>query len=285
MHLNVVPARTGFAWARKGVRTFWRQPMALTGLFILFLAMLSTMAIVPVVGFLLALILMPAATLGLMAAARDADAGRRARPAALFAAFRAGPAYARQMLLLGVLYAGSFVVMLAVSALFDGGQFALGYVSGSRSANDMMSNPAAQMAMWVTLLLYMPLSMLFWHAPALVFWYRISPSKSLFFSFVACIRNLGAFTVYALAWTGIFLLGGLAVGIFTTLLLLTGVVGDSGSALASAVATGLVTLSALVLVAMFFTSLYFTFVDCFVHPAPVEGAATDGHAAAPVPAR
>ncbi|MCZ2499256.1 hypothetical protein GN316_21065 [Xylophilus sp. Kf1] len=275
MHLNVVPARTGLAWARKGVRTFWRQPMALTGLFILFLAVLSSTAIVPVIGFLLALVLMPAATLGLMAATRDADAGRKARPAALFAAFRAGPAYARQMLLLGALYAGSFVLMLGISALFDGGAFAMGYVSGNRSAKDMLEDPAVKMAMWATLLLYMPLSMLFWHAPALVYWYRISPAKSLFFSFVACVRNMGAFTVYALAWAGIFLLGGLAVGIFTTLLLLTGIVGDSSSALAGAVAAGLVTLSALVLVAMFFNSLYFTFVDCFVHPAPPEG--EEGH--------
>lgn len=275
MHLNVVPARTGLAWARKGVRTFWRQPMALTGLFVLFLAVLSSTAIVPVIGFLLALVLLPAGTLGLMAASRDADAGRKARPAALFAAFRAGPAYARQMLLLGVLYAGSFVVMLGISALFDGGAFAMGYVSGNRSASDMLNDPAVKMAMWATLVLYMPLSMLFWHAPALVYWYRISPAKSLFFSFVACVRNMGAFTVYALAWAGIFLLGGLAVGIFTTLLLLTGIVGDSGSALAGAVAAGLVTLSALVLVAMFFNSLYFTFVDCFVHPAPAEG--EEGH--------
>ena len=48
----------------------------------------------------------------------------------------------------------------------------------------------------------------------------------------------------------------------------------AGASLA-AVAAGLVTLSALVLVAMFFNSLYFTFVDCFVHPAPAEG--EEGH--------
>ena len=271
MHLNVVPARTGFAWARKGVRTFWKQPVGLTGLFMLFVALLSLTAVVPVIGFLLALVLMPAATLGLMAAAREVDAGRRAHPATLFAAFRAGPAYARQMLLLGALYAGSFVLMLAVSALFDGGQFALGYIRGNRSAGEMLNNPDTQLAMWVTLLLYMPLSMLFWHAPALVFWYRVAPAKSLFFSFVGCIRNMGAFTLYALAWAGIFLLGGLAVGTVTTVLLMTGLFGDSSSQLATAVAAGLITLSALVLVAMFFTSLYFSFVYCFLHPVEADG--------------
>ena len=271
MHLNVVPARTGLAWARKGVRTFWKQPLALTGLFMLFIAVLSLTAVVPVVGFLLALVLMPATTLGLMAAAREVDSGRRARPSTLFAAFRAGPAYARQMLLLGALYAGSFVLMLAISALFDGGQFALGYITGNRTAGDMLANPSTQMAMWATLVLYMPLSMLFWHAPALVFWYRVSPAKSLFFSFIGCIRNLGAFGLYALACAGIFIVGGIAVGTVTTLLLLTGIFGDSGSPVAGAVAAGAVTLSAMVLVAMFFTSLYFTFVDCFLHPVGEDG--------------
>ncbi len=270
MHLNVVSPRTGLVWARKGVRTFWRQPMALTSLFILFLAMLSIPTMLPAVGFLLALALMPAATLGMMAASRDVDAGRRARPASLFAAFRAGPVYARQMLLLGALYACSFVLMLAMSAIFDGGQFALGYMSGNRSAKDMMDSPSMQMAMWATVVLYMPLSMLFWHAPALVFWYRVSPAKSLFFSFVACIRNFGAFTVYALAWAGIFLVGGLAAGVFVTVLMLSGLLGATGSSLSTVVVTGLMTLSAMVLVAMFFNSLYFSFVDCFVHPASAD---------------
>ncbi|QHJ00530.1 hypothetical protein GT347_22665 [Xylophilus rhododendri] len=273
MHLNVVPARTGLAWARQGVRIFWRQPVALTALFILFLACLSMAALVPVIGFLVVLCLMPAATLGLMAASRDAEAGKRARPSALFSAFRAGPAYARQMLLLGALYAGCFIVMLGISALIDGGQFARAYVSGNRSPAEMFQVPAVQAAMWLTLLMYMPLSMLFWHAPALVYWYRISPLKSVFFSFIACIRNLRAFSVYALAWVGIFLLWSVAVGTFTTLLLLTGLLGDSGSALALSVTAGMITISALALAAMFFNSLYFTFVDCFVHPVPDAPAA------------
>jgi hypothetical protein len=63
--------------------------------------------------------------------------------------------------------------------------------------------------MWVAMALYLPLSLLFWHAPALVHWHGVPPLKSLFFSLVACMRNFKAFTLFGLAWVGVFLMGGL----------------------------------------------------------------------------
>ncbi len=66
MKLNVVPAKTGTLWVRQGIRAFWKQPLALTGLFFMFMASMSILSIVPVLGSFLALMLLPAATLGLM---------------------------------------------------------------------------------------------------------------------------------------------------------------------------------------------------------------------------
>ncbi|WP_295856115.1 BPSS1780 family membrane protein [uncultured Xylophilus sp.] len=276
MRLHIVPASTGLQWARSGVRTFFRQPVAMATNFFLFLLGLTIAAMVPVIGFVLTMVLLPAATLGMMSATREAVHGRPARPANLVAAFRAGAEYTRPMLLLGALYAGGFLVALGISSLFDGGQFARAYLFEGRLDRETLGAPGVQAAMWAMVLLYLPLSMLFWHAPALVFWYRITPAKSLFFSIVACLRNVGAFTLYGIAWVGIFILGGLAVGLFTTLLLLTGVLGGADSPLAAGVAAGLMTGSAIVLAAMFFTSLYFTFIDCFVAPPPSAETTTVG---------
>ena len=72
MKLNVVPARTGLQWVRAGMRTFFRQPLALSGLFFMYMAMVMVMALVPLVGPVLAGMLVPAATLGLMAASAEA---------------------------------------------------------------------------------------------------------------------------------------------------------------------------------------------------------------------
>ena len=76
MKLNIVPARTGLLWVRLGIRTFFRQPLAMTGLFFLFLTIMSLAQLVPLVGLALTMALLPACTLGFMAAAREADAGK-----------------------------------------------------------------------------------------------------------------------------------------------------------------------------------------------------------------
>lgn len=252
MKLNIVPARTGFAWARAGVRTFWRQPLALAGLFFMFITLISVASLVPYVGSVLALVLLPAATLGLMAATREASLGRFPMPTILISAFRAGRQQARAMVLLGVVYAAGFLVMLGASALADGGAFARMYLVGGELSPELLQSAAFQNAMWIVMGIYLPFSMLFWHAPALVHWHGVSPGKSLFFSFVACTRNFGAFTLYTLAWLGLFMGVGMVVMVLTVML------GQPG------LMHTLMFPTAMLLAAMFFSSIWFTFRDSFV---------------------
>ncbi|MDB5963598.1 MAG: hypothetical protein JWQ72_98, partial [Polaromonas sp.] len=188
MKLNIVTARTGFSWVKLGLRTYLQQPLALSGLFFMFMALLSVATLVPFIGAALALALLPAATLGLMAATQEASKGKFPMPSILISAFRAGRQGLRAMMVLGALYAAGFLIIMAISALVDGGQFARLYLVGGKITEDMVRQGDFQAAMWVTMLLYLPLSLLFWHAPALVHWHGVSPVKSLFFSFVACYK-------------------------------------------------------------------------------------------------
>ena len=59
----------------------------------------------------LALALLPAATLGLMAAAREASAGKFPMPTVLASAFRAGKERLTAMLQLGAYYAAGFLLV------------------------------------------------------------------------------------------------------------------------------------------------------------------------------
>ena len=68
MKLQIVPASRGVQWAKLGMRTFLKQPLALVGLFFMFMAMISLLSMVPLLGNVGALILIPGATLGFMAA-------------------------------------------------------------------------------------------------------------------------------------------------------------------------------------------------------------------------
>jgi hypothetical protein len=251
MKLHIVPARTGTLWVRLGIRTFLRQPLAMSGLFFLFMAAISVLGMIPYAGSVLSLALLPAATLGLMAATREAALGNFPMPALLITAFRAERSQARAMLLLGVLYAVSILLVLGISALLDGGKFAKLYLLGDSLNQDLLQDTEFQLATLVALALYMPLSMAFWHAPALVHWHGVPAVKSLFFSLVACFRNFWAMTVYSLLW------GAVAVSV-VTLVTIVGVTLGGPELVGT-----LIFPTALLLVAMFFTSMYFTFRDSF----------------------
>jgi hypothetical protein len=233
------------------MRTFFQQPLALSGLFFMFLAVMSVAGTIPVIGLSLALALLPACTLGLMAASKEAHTGKFPMPTVFLSAFRAGRQQLRSMLVLGLLYGTGFWAIMGVTTLFDGGNFATRYLAGQMPTMEMAQDPATQNAMLAFLLMQLPLSLMFWHAPALVHWHQVPPVKSVFFSLVACLRNFWAFAVFGLVWMSILMFAILVVSLFA------GLIGSPEVA-------GLVLLPAAMLVAaMFFTSTYFSFRDCF----------------------
>jgi len=251
MKLNIVPASTGTLWVKQGARTFVRQPVALTGLFLMFMALMSLISMIPLIGGILGLVLIPSASLGLMAGAQEALAGKFPRPLTLFCAFRVSKDKSKQMLLLGVFYAIGFLILAALSALMDGGSFAKFYLVGSTLSKELILKSDFQQAMWLALVLYIPFSALFWHAPALVFWHGVSVPKSLFFSGVACVSNWRAFIMYAMTWTAIFASIALLLGVLASL-------SDESQWVSELLLPAM-----LILASVFFTSSLFSFKDCF----------------------
>jgi hypothetical protein len=200
--------------------------------------------VIPFVGPFLALALAPVATLGLMAATRAAEAGMFPMPAVLFTALRATRERVRAILLLGCAYAALLLVLGIVVALlvpmsFDG-----------KTTADIAQSDEFRMRVLLTMLLYIPFSLAFWHAPALVHWHGVPAGKSLFFSFVACIRNLRAFVAYGIGWAGI------------------GVVVVAASGVAAAVSPWFAAVvfgaASTIATIAFYISLYFTFRDSFL---------------------
>src|SRR5690606_37732929 len=106
-----------------------------------------------------------------------------------------------------------FLLVMAISALADGGQFAKVYLLGGALSRETAEQPDFQLALWIAMGLYLPLSLAFWHAPALVHWHQVTPGKSLFFSFVACIRNFAAMAMFGLSWVGIFIGAGMLISL------------------------------------------------------------------------
>jgi hypothetical protein len=268
-----VPARTGAEWVRLGLKTFWRQPLAFISLFFLLMALISTVSLLPLVGSVLAPVLLPFMTLGLMVATSvaytdnaegigtDGHAQRPTGSAMFVAVAGAMRAEWRSLVKLGVISALYFVVAVLLTTFVDGGQLARAYLLDEVLTPEVMASSDFQVARMLLMCLNLPLSLAMWHAPALVHWHRVEPVKSVFFSVVALFRNFGAYALFGLAWLGVFLLAGIGIGLIATVLIGVGAVG--GGAAAAAIGNVLIVGTALVLAAMSMSSTWFTFRDSF----------------------
>jgi hypothetical protein len=264
MKLNLVPARTGAEWVRIGLKTFWRQPLAFISLFFLFMASISIASQLPLIGSVLAPILLPFMTLGLMVATSVAytnDRDKPAAPAMFTAAAEAVRSRWKPMIVLGLISATYFVIAVGLSALMDDGQLARAYLLDETLSEEVMKSSDFQMARLFVMALNLPLSLAMWHAPALVHWHQVEPVKALFFSLVALFRNFGAYAMFCLSWFGVFLAAGIGIGLLATVLVGVGAMGMGGGA--SAIGGALMLGTALVLAAMSLSSTWFTFRDSF----------------------
>lgn len=262
MQLNLVPARAGLQWIKQGWQLLYRQMFALCILFVLALLASALVGAVPLVGPIISPGVIPLTTLVMMVGAAEAMHQRTPTPRLLLVIFQGGRQRTLALLTIAMLYSLCSAMLLALSVLVDDGQFARVSLGLHPLNADMVSDPAFQRALWLTMLGWLPLTALFWHAPALVYWYGISAPKALFFSFIACLRNWRAFACHAMGWflllTGI----GMALG-----LLIVGLGAMLGpNVLSAMMAVAIVPMLLVVLVAMLVATV-FSFRDCFAPPA------------------
>jgi len=205
------PAGSGFRWWSEAVSWLFGGAarfgvwfaMALCAFLILVL-----LPWIPVVGSLAAHLLWFVLCGGLMAAARDTERGQAPRFGALFAGF--GPPG-------GALVGAGLLVLVGTIAVW-GLMLAVGIGATLKSLASVTSleefaaapPPALLNIGWGTLLLmlfclflFMLISMAAWLAPALIVLRGASPLEALRLSLAACRRNLGALTVYGLVGIGL----------------------------------------------------------------------------------
>ncbi len=262
MKLQIVSPRTGVQWMREGLRAFRSQPMAFFSLFMLFMSAIAMLSVLPLVGGPLAVALGPATTLALMVASErtvngraDAGDGRTASAGIFLQALQAVRAQAKPLAVLGLLYALSALAAGGLATLVFGDPFDGAFGDDGAPQAAVVQSTGFQIAVLARLLFYVPVAMAFWHAPALVHWHGVTPVKSIFFSLVACWRNMGAMTLYGLAWGGVVLAISLLMSLAASLLMAV----SGASALGMAVMVG----GSFLLSAAFLASAWFTFRDSF----------------------
>jgi hypothetical protein len=255
--LTVAP-RQGLAWVRRGFSAFARRPLALAGLFALFLFCALMLMLVPLLGGIAVLLSLPLVSLGFMLATQAIEHQRVPLPGVFFAPLRTDAKRRIALLQLGIGYALASFVVVGLTDWLDGGKFeALQAAMASQSEDSrqqvdaLLSDGQLQAGVALRLLMAAALAVPFWHAPALVHWGGQGALQALFSSTLACWRNKGAFVAFAAGWV-------LLVGLFVLLVNLLAMALQAPAAI-----TAVVMPAALMFSTVFYASLYFTFADCF----------------------
>jgi hypothetical protein len=259
--LKTVTAARGSRWIGDAWRLFARRPLAFTAMSLVFSGAAMLVRLLPSIGAMLPLMAMPLLTLGFMIAGHSALLDGPVHARQFIEPLRGDAGRRHALLKLCVGYGVSMVLaVLLADTLSDHAWARLQALGTDATAAEIEAvQPQMFLAFVVFAVLGTGVSVPFWHAPALVHWGGQGAKQALFSSTLAVWRCKGAFTVYGLAWTGLLL----AFSVLSALVLqLLGLQQWAGA---------LVVPGVMVLSAIFYLSVLFTFNDSFgggVSPPP-----------------
>lgn len=196
--MGKLPASTGWLWVKEGFALFRKQPFEMSTLFLSYMFLMLALGLLPAVGQILPMLLVPVFSMSFMQACLQVEQGRKVYPSLLLVGLRS-PALPN-LLKLGALYLLAAVIAVAASALVDGGVF-WALMSGQRELDaQTVRDSNLSLAIMFSAAVYTPAAMAFWYAAPLVMWQRMGVFKAIFYSFFAVQRSGRAFLVYGLTW-------------------------------------------------------------------------------------
>ncbi len=252
MQARIVGIQRGARWLGEGWQLFRSAPLGWLAMVLAYWLLMTFVSHLAFVGVVIAPVLVPAFSVGFMAAARAVGGGQRLELALLFEGFRS-PAL-RTQLVLGLAYLACLALVLSGTTLADNGALAQWMTTGQRPSEDVLQSDTFFAALACAALFYVPVMMLFWFAPPLAAWHATGAGKALFFSFFACLMNWRALLAYGAVTA--------AITLVLPFLVLSGLMLASGGALAVP-AVSLAFPLLMLLLPTLFASFYASYRDVF----------------------
>lgn len=200
--MNDLPARTGWEWLKQGIGLFRKQPAALTTLLFANILFSIGLSAVPILGSVLAVVLIPSFTMAFMQACLMIENGDRVTPAVLLTGFRQ-PALAA-LCKLGLVYLGVSLVMMVITRLAIPPEVIMQMMPRPDAKTPPDIRTSHMLALFGVFLLDVAVLVTLCFAAPLTYWKHMGPGKATFYSFFAVIRTARPFLVLLAAWFAIF---------------------------------------------------------------------------------
>lgn len=202
MQAAILPIHAGWFWIQQGYRICRSQPLAMF-FWSMTLGLLITFSyLIPLLGQMALIIATPSLTFMTLSACRRITDGQPMQLGMWSEPLRDANVRKR-LIVLGLAYLGCCIAggVIATVPFLDSLTVAL---EGQDEINELALLQAMRAPMLTFGIIYILISMLFWHAPALIGWHGVPMKQALFFSMVACWRNKWAFLLYGISWGAIF---------------------------------------------------------------------------------
>ena len=163
MQARRLPLQRGWGWIADGLRLWRRNPAVLIFATFTYMLTLLVLGSIPLIGQVIAYLLMPVMSLGVLNTCRAIDEGRKVGPDILFSGFKSNVA---QLVAIGGIYLAASIVVLMLTALFDDGLI-LRIMTGQEELDPEGPLPEVGGGLLAAFLLSLPVLAAYWFAPVL----------------------------------------------------------------------------------------------------------------------
>ena len=201
--MNNLPPSTGWDWLKQGIGLFRKQPAALTTLLFANILISIALSAIPVLGPVLAVVLVPSFSMAFMQACLMIENGDRVTPAVLLTGFRqpALPA----LLKVGLIYFGVGIFLMIVTNVVGIPELMERMAKATDPKNPPPVSASDMLALFGVLMLDVAIMVTLCFAAPLTYWKQMGPGKATFYSFFAVVRAARVFLVMLAAWFAIFM--------------------------------------------------------------------------------
>jgi hypothetical protein len=200
--MNSIPAITGWHWLKQGAGLFRKQPAALTTLLFANILISIGISAVPLLGPMIAVVLIPSFSMAFMKACLMIENGERVTPGVLLTGFR--QPVVKDLCKVGLIYLAVSLLMAVITRFAIDPGFWEQVAQQSREGGQPQVAGSDILAMLMIFALDVAVLMSLCFAAPLTYWQKMGPGKAVFYSFFAVARSARVFIVLLLAWFAIF---------------------------------------------------------------------------------
>ena len=198
--MSAIPAKAGWSWLKQGMNLFRKQPAALTTLLFANVLFSFVIGAVPLLGQIVAVVLIPSLSMSFMQACLMIDHGQRVTPLVLLTGFRK-PAVIN-LCKIGMAYLLVTAVLTLIAYLTLGEGF---WKQAASPAVPAVLDRSDMLGVLLIAVLEIATVMALCFASPLAFWQKMPPGKAIFYSFFAVLRSARVFLLMLMAWFGMFI--------------------------------------------------------------------------------